>query len=106
MPETISNFQFKIYNYAKGDAESKIWIFPGKGLASHNIKALLVLVRYLLGLSLLVFGFVYSPLWLYCFIAILLYGFWAYRKAGLWGIILQFTSDFAVMAGFVSGLLK
>jgi hypothetical protein len=46
---------------------------------------------------------------------LLLYIFWAFRKvylltqdleAGLWGIIIQFSSDFAVMAGFLVGLVK
>jgi len=47
MPAFIHNFQLAIYNYAKGDAENKIWIFPGKGLASHNIKDVSILLRYL-----------------------------------------------------------
>ncbi len=27
-------------------------------------------------------------------------------KAGLWGIVLQYVSDIAVIAGFVSGIIK
>jgi len=48
------------------------------------------------------------------FFGILVYMLWAFRKVfvefqdlrvGLWGIVLQFTSDFAVTAGFFKGLL-
>jgi len=105
MPDTITNFYFSIFNYAKGDAKSKIWLFPKKGLASHNIKALSVLLRYLLGLTLLALSFKFPYLLAYLFICLFVYLIWAYRKAGLWGIVLQLTSDFAVMGGFINGIL-
>ena len=104
MPGTIQEFGRKIYDYAKWDAKSKIWFFPGKGLASHNVKALFVLFRYLVGFSLLVFSF-FNPALLYLLvILLLLYFFWAFKKAGFWGIVLQIVSDFAVMSGLLSGV--
>lgn len=114
MPTTISNFQFKIYNYAKGDAKSKIWIFPKKGFASHNIHSLYILLRYLLFLSLAIITFHYHLSLLYCLIVALLYIFWAFRKINMefrswkvavWGPVLQIVSDFAVMRGFIDGIL-
>ncbi len=107
MPATISNFQFKIYNYAKGDARSRIWFFPGKGLASHNIKALSVLLRYTLAVVFLIYSLFYgSPPLFYWFIGLSVYLLWAFKKAGFWGIVLQFVSDFGVMTGFISGIIS
>jgi len=106
MPCSIINFYLLIFNYEKGDAKSKIWIFPSKGLASHNIKAIFVILRYLLGLILLILGISQPVLLVILVILFLLYLFRAFRKAGLWGIILQIISDIAVMSGFASGLLE
>jgi hypothetical protein len=115
MPETISKFQSAIYNYAKGDAESKIWIFPGKGIASHNIKALSVLFRYIFGFAFLVLSFKFNLSFAYSLICLFIYLSWAFRKiylkshdwkVALWGPVLQVFSDFAVMAGFISGILS
>lgn len=106
MPETIKDFQLKIYNYAKWDARTKIFIFPGKGLSSHNIKALFALLRYLFGLILLVLSFKFSVFTLYLIILISLYLFRSYRKARFWGIPLQFIADFAVMKGFIHGIFE
>ena len=114
MPTSISNFQSSIYNYAKGDAKSKNLIFPGKGLMSHNIKALSIFARYIFIIFLLIFGLERRPL-LWLDVAIMLfYLIWAYRKVylefgdwrvALWGPILQIVSDFAVMRGFISGII-
>ena len=54
MPETLSEFFKKINEYAKWDARYKIWWHPSQRLASHNIKSLLILFRYSVGLSLLI----------------------------------------------------
>lgn len=114
MPGTLSNFFSKIRAYAKGDAKSKIWFFPGKGLMSHNIKALFVLFRYLLGVFLLILAIKYNDL-PYLLILIFVYLIWSFRKVylefgdyrpALWGVALQITSDLAVMAGFLSGLFS
>lgn len=105
MPENLIEFFKKIQTYAKWDARTKIWFFPGKGLTSHNIKAFFVLLRYLVGLTLLVLSAWYSPLLTYLIIGFLVYIGFAYRKAGIWGPLLQITSDFGVISGFLEGLI-
>jgi glycosyltransferase involved in cell wall biosynthesis len=103
-PNTIYEFGFKIYEYAKGDAQSKIWNFPGKNLASHNIHSLFIIIRYLFGLVFLVCCFFYPFLFVYLLICLFAYFIWAYRKASLWGPILQITSDLGVIIGFIHGI--
>jgi hypothetical protein len=114
MPATISNFQFKIYNYAKWDAVYKIWWHPSQRLASHNIKALFVLFRYVIGLFLLILSFKYTTL-PFLTILIFVYLIWAYRKVylefgdwkvSLWGPVIQITADLAVMRGFLTGFFQ
>jgi GT2 family glycosyltransferase len=112
MPETLTGFFKKINNYAKWDARYKIWWHPSQRLASHNIKALFVLFRYAIGLSLLILSFKYGTL-PFLTILIFVYLIWAFRKVylefgdwkvSLWGPILQITADFAVMVGFLTGI--
>lgn len=114
MPDNLPEFFRKIFNYAKGDARSKIWIFPGKGIASHNIKALFIFLRYLIGAFFLVLCFRFPFMLAYLFFGFLIYLAWACRKiylefedkkVALWGPILQITSDLAVMKGFLSGII-
>ena len=114
MPDRLNEFFWKIFGYAKGDALTKIWLFPGKGLASHNIKSLFILFRYLFGLSLLILSFKFPFLLPYLLICLFAYLIWAFRKVflefgeyrvALWGPILQITSDIAVMSGFISGII-
>lgn len=109
MPKTLNDFFWKIYGYAKGDAVSKIWIFPKKGLASHNIKALFVVLRYLFGLTLLILGVWYNTIPL-LMILFLFYLVWAYQKiyknivdskVALWGPIIQIVADLGVLSGFL-----
>lgn len=113
MPESLGEFFHKIYNYALGDAKSRVWSFPGKSLTSHNIKALFVVVRYLLGIWIAAVCFMYgmAPLSL---ILILVYLVWSFRKVyvlfgdfrtAMWGPPVQLVCDFAVMGGFISGFL-
>ena len=106
MPKDLTEFFWKVFSYAKGDVKTKIVIFPTKGLTSHNIKAFLVLLRYLVGITLLIFSFYITPLFSFLILLVLTYFIWAYRKAGFWGVVLQITSDFAVMSGFLTGLLR
>lgn len=113
VPATLGEVLHKMYHYAKGDAKTKIWWHPAKGLASHNIKVVSIFGRYGLGiisLYLIVNNYL-SPIWL--IFAILLYSYWAYGKvvlqtgswkAGVWGLVLQYSSDFVVMAGLISGI--
>lgn len=115
MPDNFKEVIKKIYKYAKGDAKSGIWFHPSKGLMSHNMKSIFKLIRYLAGLLMLFWSF-YNPLILLILsLLLILYAFWSFRKVyeefreietGLWGIILQFTSDFVVIAGFLRGVTK
>ncbi|MBU0572125.1 glycosyltransferase [Patescibacteria group bacterium] len=113
IPRTLRKAFNKIFLYAKGDAQSKIWWHPSKKLSSHNIKVLFVLVRYAFGLVGLILAFSSPLLWFVLLLGLFLYIFWSFRKVyvefgdykiGMWGIILQFTSDFAVMSGFLTGI--
>ena len=113
VPKDLTCFFNKIKSYAEWDAKSKVWLFPGKGLTSHNIKALSVVLRYLFGAVLLIISIKYSPLFPILLILFLLYLAWAYRKVYLafreaniavYGPILQITADFGVIIGFVNGL--
>lgn len=127
MPEDLKSFFTKIKSYAEWDAKTKIWFFPGKGLASHNIKALFVLLRYLIGLIWLAlaffsFGLPYLPadatrqaLQAGLLIGLFAYFVWSFRKiylefgdykVSLWGPVLQIATDFAVMSGFISGIIR
>lgn len=92
MPSSLKDFAKKIYRYAKGDAESGIWWHPVKKFKTHNIKILTIFGRYIL--------FLIFPWFLLAYIL------FAYSKAGFWGIILQFVSDFACIIGFSHGILS
>lgn len=101
MPKNIFEFAKKIKNYAKGDVKSGLWWHPVKKWRTHNIKALTVFLRYLL------FIFVFFNFSSIYFLSLIgLYAFWAYSKAGLWGIVLQFVSDLFVMVGFITGIIS
>lgn len=100
MPSSICDFSKKIYRYAKGDAESRIWWHPVKKWQTHNIKVLSIFARYILGLWLFYFN---KNIFLLYVLSYLVYG---YKKAKWWGIILQFTSDFACIIGFSHGILS
>ncbi|MCX6704863.1 MAG: glycosyltransferase [Candidatus Woesebacteria bacterium] len=113
MPENLKAFFTKIQSYAKWDVQYGIWWNPVQGLASHNIKALLVILRYLLGLGLLILSFWY-PLLPYLLICLFSYFVFAFRKVfkefgnsrtALWGPILQISADLAVMSGFIKGII-
>lgn len=112
---TLADSAKKFYQYAKGDAQAGIWWHPSKQVASHNIKVSLIFLRYLVGFTLLILSIKNSMILVILLMLVILYIFLAFRKvfvetedwkAGLWGIILQFTADFSVMAGFSQGLLR
>lgn len=115
MPKSIEEFRFKIFEYAKGDAKSKVIIFPEKGIMSHNIKAISIFIRYPILLTLLILGFKYPISLAFFVIFLFLYFYWSYRKVflefgdlatSLWGPVLQVSSDVAVMHGFISGIIE
>jgi glycosyltransferase involved in cell wall biosynthesis len=113
LPYNLKMFYKKIFLYAKGDCKSKIWFFPKTKTVSHNIKALSIFLRYLFGLILTIWSidlkiFPELPL-----ILLGLYFYWSFSKifreyknvgASIWGILLQFTADIAVMGGFINGI--
>ena len=92
MPNSIKSFYLKIKNYASGDAQSGIWWHPVKKWQTHNVKILTIFLRYIL--------FFYYP-WL-----LVVYIVYAFYKAGWWGILLQFISDFGCIIGFSHGILQ
>jgi glycosyltransferase involved in cell wall biosynthesis len=115
MPVSLQAFYFKIKEYAKWDAYRKIWWHPTQGLSSHNIKVIVVYLRYLAGVVLLIYSFYNPYAFPILFFLILAYLFWAFwkvkkafkgYKAALYGPLLQIVCDLAVMAGFVSGILE
>lgn len=112
---SLKDFFVKIFNYAKGDAQTKIWVYPIPGIMSHNIKILFVFFRYLLALSLLIFALTNSPFFYLLLALIVLYIFWSIWKfcdisnpwkVRVWIPIIQIISDIAVMAGFTFGLVQ
>lgn len=112
---TLRDFFLKIFNYAKGDAKTKIWIYPIPGIMSHNIKIFYIFIRYLLGISLLIYSFT-NPLFFWplagLFVLYIFWSVWKFKdivnswKVRVWIPIIQIISDIAVMMGFASGLLK
>lgn len=100
MPDSVKDFYLKIFNYASGDAHSGIWWHPVKKLKTHNLKVMTIFLRYIV-LILLFLSNKYL-----CLLYVLCYVLYAYRKAKTWGIILQFTSDFACIIGFSHGIFK
>ena len=104
----------KFFDYAKGDAQSKIWRHPTKKLMSHNIKVILIFIRYLACIILLVFSVSNPVLLVLLVILAILYVLWPVWKwrdviydfrTKLWLPVIQISSDFAVMAGFISGIV-
>ncbi len=110
---TLRDFFYKVFNYAKGDAKTKLWIYPIPSIMSHNIKMLFVFIRYLLGICLLIFSFTSPPLFYLLVGLFVLYIFWSvwkFRdivnswKVRVWIPVVQIVSDIAVMIGFIYGI--
>ena len=115
MPESVFAFSKKIEAYAKGDAQTKILYTTAKGITSHNIKVLLVFLRYFawIVLSVAVFLFLLPHYVLsFTFFSYLVYIFGkAFKKTArvevaILAVGLAIVVDFAVMFGFVSGILE
>jgi len=103
----------KFRQYAKGDAQSGIWWHPAKRGTTHNIKISAIFARYLLGLVLIISSLFKPTLFTIILVLITLYLFWSIWKwrdviknwqARLWLPVIQLSSDFAVMVGFIEGL--
>lgn len=115
MPKTLKDFFNKTRDYAKWDVRYGIWWHPTQGIMSHNIKAISVVVRYILMIVLLILSFINPPLFACWIICLFIYLFWSYRKVffefgdwkiAIWGPVVQLVSDFAVISGFVLGVIK
>jgi len=125
MPKTWKKALNKFYGYAKGDGQIGIWWHPAMKLKTHNLKLITIYLRYLLGLILVVLGFLYPIFWVVLVTLFLVYLFWAvlksynYIKARQARLdlrsarqaifilpVMQIVSDLAVMAGFLVGSLK
>jgi hypothetical protein len=94
---------------------SGIWKYPDNKYTSHNIKAVKIILRYIAGFTLLFLSLYYSPLLYAVIITISAYLILSFKKVltklgetipAIYGIILQITSDIAVMIGFISGLYE
>lgn len=113
VPRTLKESILKFFFYAKGDAQAGIWWNPSQQLASHNIKITFIFLRYLIGFALLVLSFWYSRL-PYLLVGIfgvyLFWSIWKWRdvvkdwRARIWLPLIQVSSDFAVMSGFLTGI--
>jgi len=100
VPDDLGVALKKFYNYAKWDAEYGIWWHPTQKFRTHNLKVLTIFLRYAF---FLIFG------WFF-FLLYLLWAIYKLRKsvrewnARIYVVIIQVASDFAIMAGFLSGI--
>jgi|SRR5581483_1334033 len=100
MPDNLIQAIKKFYLYSKGDAQS-----PDL-LMSHNIHTLTIFVRYFVFAFSIFLSFINSY-FIFAFLTLIfVYFLWSYLKAGLWGIIIQISSDVAIMLGFIYGLFS
>lgn len=115
MPETLREGINKMYLYAKGDAKSRVWKHPLKGHPSHNMRVFSVILRYVVGLLILILSLNY-PLFFYALLgSIIAYIIWIFRKvhvrtknisSAVWGILIQISSDIAIIRGFITGYIN
>ena len=115
LPLTLTEAFKKMYLYAKGDAKSGIWWHPVKKFSTHNLKIVFIYLRYIVAIYLILLVSIYKIFELPLVLGIIFYMFCAFKKvycqtnsfkAGLYGVIIQFASDIAVMGGFFSGLVS
>lgn len=107
VPNTVGEYFNKISNYAKGDAQSRVFWHPLKKLKTHNIIALLVVIRYLAVLALVVINWKLSLLLLFGYTiygAVKIISTLGLLQAGIWSIVFQIYTDFAIIKGFCEGL--
>ncbi len=91
----------KFFNYAKWDASYGIWWHPVQKFKTHNIKVLTIFLRYILFLLFWPVFFIYI-LWSIC-------KHWNFIKGWrqwIYTAIIQISSDFAIMTGFIWGTLN
>ena len=111
---TFKEAMGKFFNYAKGDVQAGIWWHPTQKLSSHNIKIVFIFTRYLASIILLVFSLFNPALLVLLVILATLYILWPVYKwkdviadwrSRLWLSVIQIFSDFAVMSGFLKGII-
>jgi glycosyltransferase involved in cell wall biosynthesis len=109
IPENIKSAFYKFFNYAKGDVQTNIW-----NITSHNIHALLVVLRSLLFLAVIILIMLLRlPFYLVISLglAYLVYPVCKFKdlkfnwKASVWLPAVQIISDLAVISGFTAGIL-
>lgn len=114
LPKTWGEAVRKWYGYAKGDGQALIWWHPAQRYATHTLKIWGVYVRYLIAVGLVIMGERENIYWYLLIFMGIIYAGWiikknrdAARDAGaiLWLTGVQVSSDLAVMAGFLSGLV-
>lgn len=114
VPAKLSAAIAKFYYYAKGDSQSRIWWHPVQKLATHNIKVMLIFVRFVAAIVLLALSFQNKKILAYLGFLIILYFVWSIfkmrkfvkTKARFYLPILQVISDLSAMTGFLSGLVR
>lgn len=114
VPKTIKQFFKKIANYARGDAQTRIWHYSSLSKTSHNIKILSVFIRYLAFMLLIGISVVYRPIFPMLGILCTLYIYFPIWKARRLSMsiqsrvllpLVQIISDLAVIYGFLGGFL-
>lgn len=113
-PEKLLEGMKTMGDYAKWDVRYGIWWHPSQKLSSHNIRVISIFLRYFLGAGFAILG-LRNPLFLWtAALGFLLYLCWAYKKVylefkdwkvSIWGPVIQILSDFAVMTGFLKGII-
>lgn len=115
VPQNLTEFVKKLYNYSKGDAQTEIWWHSEKKLMTHNIKIMAIYFRYLVGLIFLSLSLIWLVFLKILIYLILLYITWIILKnyhqvekksAIILSPIIQIVSDIAVMSGFAYGILS
>lgn len=115
IPDSLWEGLKKFYTYAKGDAQTGIWWNPGQRFSTHNLKISSVYARYGLGFLLLLLSIKFIGLRIPLVMLVTLYLLWSVWKmrdvvsdwkARAWLPVIQLSSDFAVMTGFLAGALS
>ncbi len=115
LPRTFFESFKKLYRYAKGDGQALIWWHPAQRLSTHNIKIISIFIRYIFFVGLAFFSLLTPLAICLLYFLIVFYAFWTIYKhqedvrsfeSKLWLPFIQISSDFAVMAGFASGVFS
>lgn len=116
---SFKEYVFKIFHYAFGDAKSRIFWDTRKKLATHNIKHILTISRWLVLLILTLFGYIYVAVFLFVLYVLstaikhkidfskfnfnfILLDFINFLEF----VLIKVVTDFSVMLGFISGILS